>query len=411
MYNTVYFKSFLPVLIVMIVTLFAGCNQQVNENIERGTTYQYREGFPEVRLSAIGLFDAENNAGINITADIVYGSLIYSSNDNGSLEASLKAGIEIKNRNNDKTVKRKGYSFEVTAKNRTITNSQQVFTFQKRIPISPGSYNVLVTIVDESSGKKTTRKTEAFIPEFDDDTPRITTIQLLSKDVESDRPTFRPITTYDMQGKNDSLSFRFQVTNAADDTVEVTNTLMKFRSDTSIARSMSSPDYSQGSIQYEGIEYDERTILQENRRLIIQPRNVIVEFKIPLPERGNYRFRATLSNRSGKTTSNSKNSMQKARDFSIKSANYPTPKTPRELAGPLAYLMGEEEHDKLMSIHSPDSLKKAIDKFWLEEMKKPNVAKDVIAKYYERVEEANKQFSNFKEGWKTGDILTQPLPY
>jgi len=405
-FNKLFSNYLLNIIVsIFLFTYLAGCNQQVNQNVERGSTYKYQEGFPEVRVSAIGLFDAENKPGINITADIVYGSLIYSSSndEDGGLEASLKAGIQIKNRKNDKTVKREGYSFDVTAKNRTITNSQRVFTFQKRIPISPGSYDVLVTIVDQSSGKKTTRKTEAFIPEYDDNKPRITTIQLLSKDSDVANSAFTPVTTYDVQKKNDSLAFRFQVTNAADDTVEITNTLMSFKYDSTIARSMSSPDYSQGSIQYEGIEYDERTILQENKRLIIQPRNVVVALKVPILEKGNYRFRATITSRSGSSNNsgNSNDGMQKSRDFSVKSANYPTPKTPRELAGPLAYLMGEKEHNKLMSIESSDSLKKAIDKFWLDKIKKPQVAKDVIAKYYERVEQANKQFSNFKAGWKT----------
>ncbi|MDZ7690712.1 MAG: hypothetical protein U5K69_06185 [Balneolaceae bacterium] len=49
---------------------------------------------------------------------------------------------------------------------------------------------------------------------------------------------------------------------------------------------------------------------------------------------GNYRFSAQLQGSEEDDTF-------KARDFSIKSKNYPTIKTPRELARPLAYLMGE----------------------------------------------------------------------
>ena len=36
-----------------------------------------------------------------------------------------------------------------------------------------------------------------------------------------------------------------------------------------------------------------------------------------------------------------------------------------------------------------------------QNLKNTNIAQRVISLYYERVEEANKQFSNFKEGWKT----------
>jgi len=91
----------------------------------------------------------------------------------------------------------------------------------------------------------------------------------------------------------------------------------------------------------------------------------------------------------------------KARDFSIKSENYPAIVTPRELAEPLIYLMDRREHEKMMKIQDPDSLKEAIDRFWLSNIGNMNQAKTVINLYYERVEQANKQFTTFKEGWKT----------
>ena len=46
-------------------------------------------------------------------------------------------------------------------------------------------------------------------------------------------------------------------------------------------------------------------------------------------------------------------------------------------------------------------MKNAIDRFWLSNVRNSNKAREVISLFYERVEEANKQFSNFKEGWKT----------
>ncbi|MDX1639621.1 MAG: GWxTD domain-containing protein, partial [Balneolaceae bacterium] len=74
---------------------------------------------------------------------------------------------------------------------------------------------------------------------------------------------------------------------------------------------------------------------------------------------------------------------------------------PEELAAPLAYLMGRRDYERLISIENSDSLRSAIDNFWLSNIEDADRARRVIALYYERVEEANKQFSNFKEGWKT----------
>jgi len=396
-------KNFIdyPVLkyFTLIATIFLmfGCTAQVNENIERGSTNTYRVGYPEVKLTAIGFFDVQQQPGINVTAEIVKGSLVYK-HIGDTLAAQVGAAIKIRHSESNKTVKKETLNFKITSENNRITNSQESFVVQKRLPVSPGNYDVFVTVVDKSSGKQITQNTQTSIPEPAAERPHLTDIHLLSKNIEGRVPAFVPVSTYDIPGRNDSLSFQFQVTNAEDDTLEVNTELFRFNADTSIARKMSDPDYSTATIEWDGIEYDERTSLQKNSRLIIQPRNVLIEFKIPTPERGNYRFKATIS---PKNSSAGEDPLFKARDFSIKSQNFPTPQSPRELARPLAYLMGEKEHKELMSIRAPDSLKKAVDKFWLSEIKNPQTARDVIAKYYERVELANKQFSNFKEGWKT----------
>ncbi|MGM0506493.1 MAG: GWxTD domain-containing protein, partial [Bacteroidota bacterium] len=57
--------------------------------------------------------------------------------------------------------------------------------------------------------------------------------------------------------------------------------------------------------------------------------------------------------------------------------------------------------EKILAIEDPDSLKAEVDRFWLSNVGSQSQARQVISLYYERVEQANKQFTNFKEGWKT----------
>ena len=378
-----------------ILVLLSGCVQKVDRNIERGATYKFKEGFPEARVSAIGIFDALGEPGITVTTDIVYGSLIYKTEGNQQI-ANVILNIRIEDKETKKNIESELYSLDITAKKKNITNSQDIFTYKKWISVPPGDYTVYVTTIDKNSDKEITRQTQAFIPNPEKDIANLTTIQLLSKDLNSGEYNFLPVTTYDVPGKVDSLKFRFQVTNTKNDTLEILSKLKKFKADTTISRRMSSNDYSAASLPYDGIEYDEFEIIQENRRVILQPGNVLIEFKFPQLSRGNYRFEVSIGG-----SIDESEEVKKARDFSVKSKNYPTLKTPRELAKPLAYLMGRKEYEKMMQIKSPDSLKKAVDKFWLQEIKQPQTAQDVIALYYERVEMANKQFSNFKEGWKT----------
>jgi len=154
------------------------------------------------------------------------------------------------------------------------------------------------------------------------------------------------------------------------------------------------PNFSPSSIKYKGIEYDDQTDLESNQRILTYYSSIFIEYKFANQERGNYRFEVTAQKGQNEQ-------VYKGRSFGVKSKNYPAVLSTRELARPLVYLMDEKDHEQLLSISDKDSLKKEMDRFWLKNIGNAAKARDVIEMYYQRVEEANKQFSNFKEGWKT----------
>ena len=63
--------------------------------------------------------------------------------------------------------------------------------------------------------------------------------------------------------------------------------------------------------------------------------------------------------------------------------------------------MTTREYEALKEIDDTEELKETIDAFWLRNMDNAQQAQQVIELYYSRVEQANLQFSNFKDGWKT----------
>lgn len=385
-------RSFLVMLCFSIV----GCSKSFNPDIERGSSYNFKEGHPEVRFSAIGLLDDEGNPKINLAADIVYGSLIYSE-ENNAFVSNIAIDIQIIKQNESKDIiASKQYTLKVEEDDPNVVYNQESFDFQRALPADPGKYKIHFTLTDLNSDKRITSTDQVFIPNPENDITNLTNIKMLGKNMGSENPAWSPITTYDVPGRIDSLKFIFQVTNNNSDTpLTVQSRLLRFKSDTTPARPMHYNNYTPSSIQYKGIDYDEQEIIQSSQRKLIEAGNVLIEFTFGQQERGNYRFDVNA-------TKSSDNSGQfKARDFSVKSKNYPSVKSAYELARPLVYLMGEKEYDKLMKINDADSLKKAIDRFWLKEIGNKHKTKDVIKKYYNRVEEANKQFSNFKEGWKT----------
>lgn len=65
--------------------------------------------------------------------------------------------------------------------------------------------------------------------------------------------------------------------------------------------------------------------------------------------------------------------------------------------------MDDDEYKELMLIKNVDSLKNAIEQFWHHHIQPRAKAREVMQQYYSRVVVANKEFSNFKEGWKTDE--------
>ncbi len=84
---------------------------------------------------------------------------------------------------------------------------------------------------------------------------------------------------------------------------------------------------------------------------------------------------------------------------------YPKMTSIKELSEPLIYLSTKDEIDELMS---EKDVRAAFENFWLDLAKSESVARMIIKRYYDRIEEANLRFTNYKEGWKTdmGMIFT-----
>lgn len=389
-------KSFFRAFYLLIIALlFVSCSNNYVENVDRGSGYYFRPGYPELRMVASGLIDPDDGAVIEIVGDIVYGSVVFKKT-NGRYQASLTVEIQVVDKtNSEKTPKTQQFPIVIRNSESNLVQSQKTFSFDRAIRIEPGNYTVNVTLIDNSSGKQTVRSADVIIPNPTDITPHITNIRVLSKDSSSEQPGFSSVTTYDVQNSIDSLRLEFQVTNNdPENPLTIVSRLKKFQSDTSIANPMTYYDYPTSSLPWKGIDYDKFEIVQESRRTLLDPGSVLIQFFFTDLERGNYRFEVT-------SQLDEERELFKARDFGVKSANYPAIRSARELAAPLHYLMDQREHEELMAINDNDSLKKAIDRFWLSNVKSANKAKQVIELYYQRVEEANKQFSNFKEGWKT----------
>lgn len=386
-------------LLCLFSTVFIlSCARSMNPDIERGSNYKFRQGYPEARADAIGFIDENGDPGISVAVDLVYGSLVYKENDQGVLTANFAIDVQVIEQGGLKRViNSERHTREVSSESESIVYNQDVLNYENRIEAKPGSYDVNITVTDLNSNRQITRVAQTSIPNPRSENVDLTNIRMFSKDMDAENPEWDPITTYDVAGEIDSLKFVFQVVNSPSNRpLQIDTRLIRFHSDTEPAKDMYLNNSGSSSIRHKGIEYDEFEVVQSSQRSLEQAGSVLIELKFAQQERGNYRFEASTYRGEGE-----EESIFKGRDFGVKSRNYPAVQTPRELARPLAYLMNSDEHEALLSIESDDSLKQAIDRFWLRNIGNTEEARNVIRMYYERVEEANKQYSNYKEGWKT----------
>lgn len=385
--------NFLPFLILPLSLFLASCASQIDPNIERGSDYNYQEGLPEVRISATGFVDEQRDSQLRISIEVVKGSLIYKS-DNDSMFGGVTLDIQIINRgNSDNVIQSEQVKKEVISDDDRVSTTRDPLRHEMTVPVEPGEYEVAVTAVDQNSQKTITQTARAEIPAIEEGAYNLSSIQMYGK--ENSEGVWHPLNTYDVRGRIDSLRFEFQIiTDETDEPMTINSSLVRFESDTSHNRSMDSRNYSPSSIEYKGIEYDDVTEIESGQRKLIDYGSIFIEYKFPQQERGNYRFEVEAQKEGDEV-------IFKARDFGVKSRNYPAIQSAREMARPLVYLMGRDEYEELLEISDPDSLKNEIDRFWLRNVGNMSKAKQVIQMYYQRVEEANKQFSNFKEGWKT----------
>lgn len=383
-------KRFSIYLFLLIVT---GCARSINPDIERGADSVYSEEASEVRISALGFFNLEDQAVIQVSTDITYGNLTFNEvNGNDISRFSITIRVINKETGDIQLVQE---DFQIKSGREFFEISEELFTYTEEIEVQPGEFSVVVALKDQFGDKEYIRQKEAYVPDPAAGETNLTDVRLSGKRMNSASSHFAPLTMYNITTSLDSLRFDFQVTNnESDEPLTIRSRLIRYHADLTPSDPMSDVNPSSSEIEYKGIDYRGYTVIDETVRYLEQPGSILIEFKYSTVDVGNYRFEVNTLDQNGE-------SLYKARDFAIRSENFPTLLTARELAEPLIYLMSAGQYEELMSIEDPVLIKENMDRFWLSNIGSMRRARLVINKFYDRVEKANIQFTNFKEGWKT----------
>jgi GWxTD domain-containing protein len=77
---------------------------------------------------------------------------------------------------------------------------------------------------------------------------------------------------------------------------------------------------------------------------------------------------------------------------------FPAVTSEQMLLEPLRYMCSSAEYEKLKTAQD---IKSAVDNFWIARCGSKERARELIKTYYTRVEQANRKFTSYTEGWKT----------
>lgn len=104
-----------------------------------------------------------------------------------------------------------------------------------------------------------------------------------------------------------------------------------------------------------------------------------------IEEKGVYRFLPSENDEIGLTLFNFED-------------HFPMIKTPQNMIGPLKYISTKKE---FLDLTESLNRKASVDEFWNDITENNERARTLIREYYNRVENANKYFTSYMEGWKT----------
>jgi GWxTD domain-containing protein len=371
----------------------SGCSASRENLIDPGTAHAFRTGFPEVKARVSGFFDEQSSPVVDVHAEISHSSLIFTSID-GSRQARIQIdGYLRKSDDSLELVQR--FSQEFTIRPSEESERSNSLIFERRLQVPAGVYELDFLVKDLTSDKTSSLKLFVRVAAPVSRQADLTDIRISS--LVEDRQSV--VTSFLIPATSDSLFFSFFAVKPDNETpVTVTSRLLEIRSDREIPRPMSHMPITTGSLAYQGVDYSTLTEINSWSSTIEQPGIKPLYISGSKPNQGVYRFEVTISNTESDGTDSE---VRRFRDFSIVSPNFPEIKTQREMIPPLSYLMDRREFQRISSIEEPDSLRRAFEQFWLRNTRNRNTARDVIQLYYSRVEEANRIFTGFREGWMT----------
>lgn len=360
-------------------------------------SYIFAPGVPNFDMEATSAW--ENDAsGVGIRVSVPISSLVFVLNDNRYIATYEIVGM-LFDRKYDKLFTERAWAETTVAFNYKETQLSKSTIGKYFLTAVEGEYIVVVSIRDENSGKKAVREQWVSVSEAAKDRITITSMDLEMRQTDG---SFRPVIPLQLPSNHDSLRLAGTLTRPNEErNADVHLRVKKFPNDTVAAGppNMFSPVV--GSLAYIGVDYSRvDTEMHSVKQLTLDAKQTRFLFFPPQLARGIYRIHLTVDLPSSAELAHD-TALHEQRDLAVLRPGFPHLTVLDNLIDPLVYLAKNEHWDSLRLANTPQEKRRRFDSFWLSLAKNQQAAANLIKQYYSRVEEANRFFTNHKEGWKT----------
>ena len=380
---------------LFLVSLFGlisiSCSVPDFSHIDAGDMQQQISGEPLLRVHAFPFYDDEKQEFfVRVRAFVLHNSLIYTKKD-GRSAAAFELDGTVYTQQEEEAPRQFSTSDSVYYVNNKEIEAgfESIYVFS--IPASQGAHTISVRLTDKTSGISKELTEEIYLPQTKTNAG-ILWSELATSDGGNSKER-QVFSSYVIPDNVDPLTARFQVITQKPTSVSVE--LLRFRSDSSIARPPQYNTPSKGSLIYKGIDYTQADTLLAKKFRISPDSSSVMEISLPsISIHGNYRLSLELMEPEVREN-------KQSRDFSIRNQRYPNIRSLDEMVKALRYIAYPDEYSMLRS-KTPDSLlHDAFDGFWIDLYGNKQKAQNMLSTYVSRLEEANQLFPSYKEGWKT----------
>lgn len=362
------------IALFLTVALAACSGGLVSTGEGDGWTRSYEEGVPAFDLEVIPVGDGRE---AEVRIGLIPASLIFSAVPEGGYTARIGYTIEV-----GEVLVSEHTDSLVAVSPETLTSFARVVRTQT-IPMDADA-RVRVVLRDASTDRSTTRVQAVTWTEADG--ASMGRVYLSSGD--------EPLVGIDMPRSAPEFRASLMVQSSVQGCLQWT--LLSVPTDTVAAALPFSLAPQFGSRAYRGALYGSADTLAVHDQPVDEPGRRVIEWELPEPRSlGVHRVTATWAadcQAAGTET---------GRSFIVRPDDFPNIASLDVMIEALNYIATEDELSRVAAARGAADRKDAFDAFWGRTLGDPSAASRTIARYYGRVEEANRAFSGFKEGWKT----------